>query len=372
MWSDKQLERSNWATDVEFRANGPERGGGNLQIWFARNGPREVASGSIYTIGRWEGLALVIDGHGGYGGMIRGFLNDGSTDYKGANVDSLSFGHCAFSYRNLGRPSQVKIRHSDSNFRVEVDGKLCFESDKVRIPQGYHLGVTAASADNPDSFEVYKLVVLTEEALNAGSTNQDQGQNQAAGSQQENKPRAVFGRAGQTVEKTGTEETQFEDDVPDESADKFTSSRAQFADLHNRLQSVNHHLSTIFRTIATQGTVGEKRHEETSIFLGELKGRLSMLDKLDKLDRLDQLEQKIVSLERELHSMRNDLTQKVRDSERAVKSMVMDKHDTMSEHLKAQAPGHTKLIIVIIGSQLLLAAAFVIYKRRKSSPKKYL
>lgn len=375
IWSDKLLQQANWATDVEFRANGPERGGGNLQIWLARNGPREVATGSIYTISKFEGLALVIDGHGGYGGMIRGFLNDGTTDFKSSNVDSLSFGHCNFAYRNLGRPSQVKLRHSDSNFRVEVDGKLCFESDKVRIPQGYNLGITAASADNPDSFEVFKLVVLTQDEKGAQSGNQNQNQNadqnnnQQQQQQQQDKPRQVFGRAGQNAE---AQQSQFDDEIPDESAEKFTSSKAQFADLHNRLQSVNHHLSTIFRTIATQGTVGEKRHEETSIFLGELKGRLQQLDKLDQIEKLFHLEQKIISLERELHAMRSDLTQKVRDSERAVKSVVLDKHDTMQEHIKAQAPGHTKLIIVIIGSQLLLAAAFIIYKRRKSSPKKYL
>lgn len=371
MWSDKQLQQLNWIADVDFRATGPERGGGNLQIWLVRNGAHDVGTGSIYTVSKFEGLALVIDGHGGYGGMIRGFLNDGTTDYKKSNVDQLSFGHCNFAYRNLGRPSQVKLRHSDSTFRVEVDGRLCFESDKVRIPPGYHVGITAASADNPDSFEVFKLVVLTEDQHNQ---NNNQNQDQDQGSQQQERPQMVFGRSGQTVGQPAglTQDAPFDDDIPDESPDQFTSSKAQFTDLHNRLQSVNHHLSTIFRTIATQNTVGEKRHEETSIFLGELKGRLSVLDRLDKLDKLDVLEQRIANLEREMHMLRTDLVQKVRDSEHAVKSFVVDKHENMQESIKASAPGHTKLILVIVGTQMLLVAAFVLYKRRKASPKKYL
>jgi len=56
---------ANWAVDVDFRATGPERGGGNLQIWYARGGQEEVGTASIYTVGRFDGLALVIDQYAG-------------------------------------------------------------------------------------------------------------------------------------------------------------------------------------------------------------------------------------------------------------------------------------------------------------------
>lgn len=63
---------------------------------------------------------------------MRGFLNDGSTDYKShRSVDSLAFGHCDYSYRNLGRPSVVRIKHTRAIFEVTVDDKLCFATDKV-------------------------------------------------------------------------------------------------------------------------------------------------------------------------------------------------------------------------------------------------
>ena len=58
-------------------------------------------------------------------------MNDGTTDYKSHAVDSLAFGHCDFAYRNLGRPSQIKIQQLANSFEVLVDGKRCFGSDKV-------------------------------------------------------------------------------------------------------------------------------------------------------------------------------------------------------------------------------------------------
>lgn len=67
------------------------------------------------------------------GGSIRGFLNDGSIDFrKNPAVDSMAFGHCDYSYRNLGRPSVIQIKQEANYFQVVVDGKQCLFSDKVR------------------------------------------------------------------------------------------------------------------------------------------------------------------------------------------------------------------------------------------------
>lgn len=78
-------------------------------------------------------MVLVVDTYGGKGGGIRGFMNDGSTDYKSAAVDQLAFGHCDYAYRNLGRPSQIQIRQESNAFEVLVDHKRCFWSDKVSV-----------------------------------------------------------------------------------------------------------------------------------------------------------------------------------------------------------------------------------------------
>ena len=361
VWADKSLQNQNWIADVEFRANGPERAGGNLNIWLVRDGAHVVGSDSVYSAGKFEGLGLVVDQHSGSGGMLRGFLNDGTTDYKNNhNVDSLAFAQCSFTYRNLGRPTQIKLRHTESKFSVEVAGRHCFETDKVRIPSGYNFGISAASADNPDSFEVFKLAVLTtnetpqQDSNNNGNNNNNNNNG--------NKPRMNFGRSGQTVV-----EDPYDSVIPDQEAEKITSSKEQFADLHNRLQSINHHLSTIFRSIGQNAGVGEQRHSELSSMVGELKGLMGRLEKVDVM------EQRLRDIETEMRGMRTELAGRLRDSENAIKYHVNDKHETLAENVKTHAKsGHARLLWVVVGSQFVLVGAFVYYKRRKTSPKKYL
>jgi len=372
------VNQHSWIADVEFRASGPERGAGNLNIWLVKDGAHAVGSESLYTVGKFEGLVLVVDQYGGSGGMIRGFLNDGSNDYKSNHhVDGLAFGNCYFPYRNLGRPTQIKLRHTDTKFTVEVDSHICFESDKIRIPNGYNFGITAASADNPDSFEVFKLVVLSDD--NNSHQHQEQGsahpdayaKPQEMGSKipTENKQapppphgqKMSFGRSGQVAD------DPFDSAIPDQEATKIAGTAAQFADLHNRLQSLNHHLTSIFRALGQHAGIGEQRHEETSIMIGELKGLMT------KLDRLESIDNRVHEIETQMRALRNELTARLRDSENNIKYHVSDKHESLTDHVKAHAaPGHTKLILVIIGSQIVLVFGYLYYKKRKSTPKKYL
>jgi mannose-binding lectin 1 len=390
IWADKNVDHKSWIADVEFRVNGPERGAGNMNIWLVKDGAHTVGSESLYTVGKFEGLLLVVDQYGGSGGMVRGFLNDGTNDYKSNHhVDGMSFGNCYFPYRNLGRPLQIKLRHTETKFSVEVDGHICFESDHIRIPPGYNFGITAASADNPDSIEVFKLVVLSDDNHHSGTThtqdhhNQDHHQDHAAQahpdsyakpaemhnklpsdtSQQAQPPqqKMSFGRRGQVAD------DPFDNAIPDQDASKIASSAAQFADLHNRIQSLNHHLTSIFRALGQNAGIGEQRHEETSVMIGELKALMH------KLDRLEAIDNRVREVETQMRALRNELTARLRDSENSIKYHVSDKHETLTDHVKAHAaPGHTKLILIIIGSQVLLAGVYVYYKKKKSTPKKYL
>lgn len=349
---------------MDFRANGPERGGGNLNIWLVKDGAKDIGTSSIYTVGKFEGFALVIDTYEGSAGMVRGFLNDGSKDYTKIMVDLQSFGHCDHAYRNLGRPSQVKFRQTTDNFKVEIDGQLCFESSKISIPAGYQLGITAASADNPDSFEIFKMVVMTENVDPSQDAHQKilQADDGLFGEARDAPQQASSGQGA-----SGNFDSSFEEDIPDTDADAITSSKAQFKDLHSRLQSVNHHLSTIFRKMSKQDSVGETRHAEIATQIGDLKGLLS------KLNKLEDLENKVSSLESEVRRLRGEVTNKVTSSERSIKNLVTDTHSTLHEAVKEHAsPGHARLIAVIVGSQLVLVAGYIVYKRKKSSPKKYL
>ncbi|CAK7208588.1 hypothetical protein SBRCBS47491_000142 [Sporothrix bragantina] len=378
VWSERTLDYQRWLTDVDFRVSGPERGGGNLNIWLVKDGPTNIGTSSVYTVGRFEGLVLVLDANGARGGgSLRGYLNDGTKDYKAlTGIDSLAFAHCDYPFRNLGRPAQVKIQQTDRLFSVELDGHLCFSSEDVVIPTGYRVGVTAASADVPDSAEIFKLVVMHDNNDHTYQDSHENQQNQHEFHETQQKPVAGgeghapvrISRAGM-VEDTPEAQAYERDNIPDSEASSITSSKAQFADLHNRLQSVNHHLSTIFRQVASSDQLGEKRHEEVSIQLGQLKAFLT------KLDRLDMIEDKLEQIERDMKSLHSELRQSVANAESAVKYHVSGHleghHDKLAETLRH--PGHGRLILVIVAGQLLVVASYLLYKRRKAgSPKKYL
>lgn len=157
LWMNSAVDQPHWLAEVRVRASGQEHGSGNFQIWYAKDGQRSINSNAIYSTASFEGLVLVVDQYGGHGGMLRAFLNDGSTTFKDRSdieVNGLAFGHCAFSYRNLGTPSRIRLISDANGFRVDIDDRACFASDQVELPKGYTFGLTATTADNPDSFEV--------------------------------------------------------------------------------------------------------------------------------------------------------------------------------------------------------------------------
>jgi mannose-binding lectin 1 len=287
-------------------------------------------------------------------GFIRGFLNDGSAEYKSHHsVDSLAFGHCKYAFRNLGRPSKIAVRQSKDNFRVEVDGNLCFESPKVRLPTGYQLGVTAASAENPDSFEVFKVVVTTE-----SSTPDDAaavGSNSAADGSTAD-PKAPINRAADGSIPSFT-------DPADEPASAIPAD-AQFADLHNRLQAMMKHISALNRDVVTSQAQAMERANVLQ----------SRLDKAtDQLNSLAAMDRKMGEIAADVRQTKADLHSSLDRHVAGLKSVVADTHRTVLGSIAASAPSVLGYVLVVVCSQAVTVAAYLVYKRRKNAgPKKYL
>ncbi|KAL6231934.1 hypothetical protein BDW75DRAFT_218765 [Aspergillus navahoensis] len=348
-WSQTPLSQSEWAAEFQFRATGVERAGGNLQLWYAKNGKEKVGSASIYTVGQWDGFALVVDTHSGRGGSIRGFLNDGTTDYKShSSVDSLAFGHCDYSYRNLGRPSLVRIRSTNALFEVTVDDKPCFATDKITLPAGNTIGVTAATPENPDSFEVFKVVLQTATSpvgkappLQAQNTNQQPPSAQYQGNAQQDQA----------------------------SSNNLGSINAQFVDLGSRIQLINHATNNIIRELGNQASKSETRQSE-------LLQRLVTKEQVQGLDaRLQRMEQTLLSIQRDLEG------KDYRDRFNQLHETLRSSHQSLTENLKdnvvsvitASTPRMGFFIFSIIAFQVFLAVSYVIYKRRRANmPKKFL
>jgi mannose-binding lectin 1 len=321
---------------------------------------------------------LVIDSHGGQGGMLRGFLNDGSTDYsQHHNVDKLAFGHCQYSYRNLGRPSQVKMRQTANSFRVQIDGKTCFETSRVSLPAGYHVGISASTPDSPDSFEIFKMVVMSDKSshdVDAGTNNNNNENKESKDSGNDangNAGGSQFAYTSRQQQQPGSNKNQRSDDgweeIADENADIFQTSKAQFQDLHNRLQGTNHQLASVYRSVSRHHQMDEQRHAEVKELFASLQSKLALLDQLAAF------QQRIVALENEVRNMNSELHQKIAANERAVHGALRTHHMSLTQRVTESMPGHGRLIAVIVGTQVVLVAAYVLYKRKKAnSPKKYL
>ncbi|KAL8999081.1 MAG: hypothetical protein Q9169_001969 [Polycauliona sp. 2 TL-2023] len=339
IWAETSVAQSEWTADLEFRATGGDRGGGNLQIWYTKEGRPQAETPSIYTTAAFDGLALVVDMYGGKGGSIRGFMNDGTTDYKNHHaVDSLAFGHCDFSYRNLGRPSRIQIKQLVESFEVSVDGKQCFSSDKIKLPAGYYFGISAASADTPDSFEVYKFVTSTAPGITRELPKRDTPPQQAPPASNPGSPH------------------------PDQGSQQPSSAQfaVQFTDLQNRLEKLSQSLDNVFREVQQLATKSESRHQDLS-------------HKTMSNEQLSAMDKRIQSIENTLQGYSGQFSN--------IQSSLKDSHSTLNEGLtqhmtniiSTKTPKMSSFIIVVIVFQMLLAGSYVLYKRRRANgPKKYL
>ena len=229
-----------WSAEIDFRASGQDTGSGNLQFWFAKD-KSKVSIDSVYTVGNFDGLALVIDQYGGRGGGVRGFLNDGSENFRvHGSLESLAFGHCDYSYRNLGRPSKLRVK-SQNGLQVSIGDRECFSSDQISLPSGYYLGLTASTAEQPDSFEIQKFIVT--------SGIPHEHQNVLKGGAPASQP--PLQRLDKLPGLPGV--------LPDKMAEEVKGTEEQFADLHNRLQGLTHQIANIFSEFEQMGRKMEDR-----------------------------------------------------------------------------------------------------------------
>lgn len=275
LWADNALTAREWTVDFEFRANGQDQGSGNLQLWLTKD-KKQVETNSVYTVEKFDGLAIVIDQYGGRGGSIRGFLNDGTQNFKShASVEALAFGHCDYSYRNLGRTSKLRVT-SQNGLTISIDDRVCFSTNRIDLPPNYFFGVTAATSESPDSFEIYKFITS---AASAGGANYQTGppvRQQRPGGSLADKLNILPGSP---------------EALPDTDADSLKSQNEQFADLHNRLQGLTHQVADMYALFDIIGKKIDERHQEISSSIVQQGVPRDVLDRLDR--RIENIERNV-------------------------------------------------------------------------------
>lgn len=250
LWADHAIKAPEWTAEFEFRASGYDHmtSSGNLQLWYVQD-KSAVDQNSVYTVGKFDGMVIVVDQYGGTGGSVRGFLNDGSQDFGGhTRLGSLAFGHCQYQYRNLGRLSKLRVSNGDA-LSVYIDDALCFSTDKIGLPAGYSFGITAATGETPDMFEAFSFRV----------TDTSSGAAHPGGSSQSNTER---GEGEYHQEEDSSSLPGAPEVLPSQDADEIRDSNAQFADLHNRLQALAHQLADMNSQFDALHSKLDSRHTE--------------------------------------------------------------------------------------------------------------
>lgn len=376
LWTEKSIDSETWIADVEFRASGQDTGSGNLNFWFVKD-KTPIFLDNVYTVGNFDGLVIVIDQYGNTGGKIRGFLNDATQNFRThSNLESLAFGHCDYKYRNLGRPSKLKVT-SKNGLTVSIDDKECFSSSKISLPSGYYFGITAATGEQPDSFEVNKFIVTS--SIPHDHENVVKGGAPPINNQQIPNPPQL-----QKLDRfPGAPEA-----IPDKPAEEIKSQTDQFADLHNRLQTLSHQVAMVFAELEELG----KRIPAEPIAAGGTGGSIpnsgNLESKLDFLNRrLDSLEKTAEGTRKNSENVERmvDITRKgFENIEKLVDTARKDMGgQNYHEHFQnlnraldavtASAPRMGFFVFLVVGVQVALAASYVIYKRRRGGmPKKYL
>jgi mannose-binding lectin 1 len=312
-------------------------------LWYTKE--REIiGTNSAFTVGNFDGLVLVIDQYN-HGGSIRGFLNDGEHNFaREPQLEGLAFGHCLYNYRNLGRPSKLKVSNH-AGLTVTIDDQVCFSTPEIQMPSGYYFGISATTPDVPDSFEIFKLEVSSGGDEPPPATHNQQ-QNHLADShiaEHFATHETHHGGDHHNIDFAGSPEV-----LPDVDADTITKQDDQFADLHNRLQGMTHLISNIYVQLGDLRENTKEHHQTQKEHLQSQNERIQNIQgsketglPTETVNTINRLSDRLASIEQLLHSVQRE-QENSRGAISRLQSGVDQMHGGISEHLPEKI-GHRKL-----------------------------
>ncbi|RCI04273.1 hypothetical protein CU098_012594 [Rhizopus stolonifer] len=171
IWSDIPNPYPEWEVEIGFRVRGNNlHGGRGLAFWYAKD-PKET--GPVFgSKDKWDGLSVWLDSANPvtHKQSTMVLLNDGTLAFA-AGDDPIKhmLGQCSISYRNAENPAYLKVTYKDQIITVALDNgsgakdyRLCAQQGGIKLPVGYHFGISASShtpADDHDviSFETRQL-----------------------------------------------------------------------------------------------------------------------------------------------------------------------------------------------------------------------
>ncbi len=178
------------------------------------------------------------------------------------------------------------------------------------MPPDYYFGLTAASAEIADSFEVYKFSLFTSRSIT-----------------REEPRRAQPPPAGQPDNRDNAA-------PPETQSPPTGASNAQFDDLQNRLQTIAQSIDSVFQEVKQLADKSEGRHQELS----------RNVIAADRLNSMDQRLQGIEKTVREYQGQFSSLQSTLKDSHSSlVEGLPKHMSDSMSS---LKTPNYRRLLIL--------------------------
>ena len=176
---------------------------------------------------------------------------------------------------------------------------------QIQIPPDYTFGISAASAESADSFEVFKFVLST----SSPTPREEPRRDEAVKSPAQNSYRAP----------------------EDAKASSITSQESQFADLHDRLQRMAHVLDATFEEIVRLSHLAEGRHQE-------------IVRNFVSKDKINSMEQKIQTIDSAVQGYQQQFTN--------LQKLVRDSHSRLTvglpQHM-SESKSHTFHQVHLLG-----------------------
>ena len=226
----------------------------------------------------------------------------------------------------------------------------------MKLPSGYYFGITAASAENPDSFESKGFIV--------SSKVQQQRSDSLPGTSPNNQ---------------GWHWLAEEDQVKDSPASSYKTDEARFQDLHDRITVLGHELNLLFQDLTTLRKEQEQRHEELMRLLSPI------------YNHAESTRGMIEQVEHLVKDVKNDVESKdYREHLNQLHHIVKEGHSTITNNSEFSChkfsgqtlssvtvtganPRFGFFVFLVVASQMALLAGYIVYQRRRDKqPKKYL
>ncbi|KAK0159057.1 hypothetical protein PV328_009986 [Microctonus aethiopoides] len=171
LWNSVPCNVRNWELQVHFKVHGKGRDlfGDGFAIWYAKD---RMAEGPVFgSKDLFHGLAIILDTYSNHNGphnhqhpYISAMVNNGSLHYDhDRDGTHTQLAGCEAKFRNVDHDTHIAIRYENDVLTVSTDisnkaaWQPCFTVNGVKLPTGYHFGVSATTGDLSDIHDILSI-----------------------------------------------------------------------------------------------------------------------------------------------------------------------------------------------------------------------